>query len=227
VNFRRAALIDMIYQQNVALKNNSEVIVGEVVHKLLDLQNVKYIISPFSVKGRDLELVFESQTNPEYFIYQNRSFLPRVFIAKNTLLVKTIDELPRILSSANFDPRTTVILEKNPGKRSFDTNNSSATITRYDSRDVEIKAQMDGEGILVLGDSYYPGWKATVDGKEQEILAANINQRAVILDKGEHVVKFTFQPKSFKIGALITLFSTISLLCLLFFIIFKERMRLK
>ena len=220
VNFRRAALIDMIYQQNVALKNNSEAIVGETARKLLDIQNVKYIISPFSVKGRDLELVFESQTSPEYFIYQNKSFLPRVFIAKDTLPVKTIGELPRILSSSKFDPKTTVILEKSLEKHSFETNNSTATITRYDNQDIEIKAQMDGEGILVLGDSYYPGWKAIVDGKEQEILPANINQRALILEKGEHTVKFAFQPKSFKIGVIISLFSTIFLLILFFFFLF-------
>ena len=82
---------------------------------------------------------------------------------------------------------------------------------------------MQEDGILVLADSYYPGWEVYVDGQKTSILPANINQRAIILSKGEHSVKFVFQPISFKLGAIISIFSTITLFMLFIFSILKSK----
>jgi uncharacterized membrane protein YfhO len=69
-----------------------------------------------------------------------------------------------------------------------------------------------------LADSYYPGWKAYVDGKEKPILRANHFFRAVALSKGAHVVEFKYDPLSFTIGAWISVFTTISILAITLFV---------
>jgi len=223
VSFQRNLIINTILDQNINFTNNA-FMVRRAGRNLLDLLNAKYLISPLAINGRDLEPVFKSQTQPQYVIYQNKSVLPRVFVAKNAQIASTVQEQQKVLSSANFDPKTTVILEKDLKKRSFESINSSATITKYENQNIEIKAQMDGDGILVLADSFYPGWRAMVDGKEQEILPANINQRALILEKGEHLVKFSYQPQSFRAGAVISILSIISLLILFFFFLLRPRL---
>jgi uncharacterized membrane protein YfhO len=65
---------------------------------------------------------------------------------------------------------------------------------------VSIKASSNGTGILVLADSYYPGWKVFVDGKETKILRANHFFRGVVLEPGEHDVRFEYEPWTFTLG---------------------------
>jgi uncharacterized membrane protein YfhO len=66
--------------------------------------------------------------------------------------------------------------------------------------------------MLILTDSYYPGWRAYVDGKETTILRANHFFRGVPVGPGAHVVEFQYDPLSFKVGLRV---SFLTLLCLL------------
>lgn len=68
-----------------------------------------------------------------------------------------------------------------------------------------LEAELDRPGLLVLGDTWYPGWQATVDGKETKIYPANYVMRAVVLPAGKHRVEFRYRPGSFRTGVLITL----------------------
>jgi uncharacterized membrane protein YfhO len=70
---------------------------------------------------------------------------------------------------------------------------------------VTIDADLDRPGLLVLGDAFYPGWQASVDGRETKIYPANYVMRSVILPTGKHRVVFRYAPASFRIGAMITL----------------------
>jgi uncharacterized membrane protein YfhO len=74
---------------------------------------------------------------------------------------------------------------------------------------------------LVLSDTFYPGWKAFVDGKEEKILRANYNFRAVPLTAGTHRVEFVYDPLSFKLGALTTFLGILG--CLVIGFIKKEK----
>ena len=69
---------------------------------------------------------------------------------------------------------------------------------------VELTARLETPGWLVLTDTDYPGWQATVDGRPVEIIPANLMFRAVALPAGEHTVLFEFKPRSLQLGAVIT-----------------------
>ena len=56
----------------------------------------------------------------------------------------------------------------------------------------------------MLLDSYYPGWRAYVDGKQAEILRANYAFRAVRVPAGKHRVEFVYRPRSFYAGLSVT-----------------------
>ena len=58
--------------------------------------------------------------------------------------------------------------------------------------------------FLVLSDTYFPGWKAYVDGKEEKIYRANYNFRAIPLRAGTHKVEFVYHPMSFTLGTVVT-----------------------
>ena len=62
----------------------------------------------------------------------------------------------------------------------------------------------DAAGILVLADLFYPGWKASVDGKPRPILRADGWLRAVALPPGPHRVELVYRPVSFYAGSAVS-----------------------
>jgi uncharacterized membrane protein YfhO len=65
---------------------------------------------------------------------------------------------------------------------------------------VEIEAETAGEVLLVLTDTYYPGWEARVDSVPVEIFRANGLHRAVRVPAGRHSVVFEYRPASLRWG---------------------------
>lgn len=54
--------------------------------------------------------------------------------------------------------------------------------------------------FLFLSDTYYPGWKVTLDRKPSPIYRANYAFRGAMVPAGKHTVTFTYQPNSFTVG---------------------------
>ena len=78
------------------------------------------------------------------------------------------------------------------------SSDSPGVVTIESSRPgrVEAVTTSTADGLLVLHDSYYPGWIAEIDGKEAPILRADILFRAVEVPAGIHRVTFRFAPFS-------------------------------
>ena len=59
---------------------------------------------------------------------------------------------------------------------------------------------MAANGLLVLSEVYYPGWRAYADGEEVPIYRADHVLRAVPLRAGHHRVETVFDPLWPKVG---------------------------
>ncbi len=70
---------------------------------------------------------------------------------------------------------------------------------------LDLQVKTSGNTFLILNDTYFPGWKAFMNGKKTKIYRANYNFRAVPLSAGTHRVEFIYDPMSFKLGAGVTL----------------------
>jgi uncharacterized membrane protein YfhO len=77
---------------------------------------------------------------------------------------------------------------------------------------VRIAASTPQPRLLILCDSYYPGWKVTVDGKESHIELIDQVFRGVFVPSGAHEIIFQYDPLSFRIGKMISLFTIFSLI---------------
>lgn len=87
---------------------------------------------------------------------------------------------------------------------------------------VEIRARLDRDGLIVVADTYAPGWVARIDGVEAPIWRTNRAMRGVVMSKGEHHLVFDYEPQSFRIGLA---FSGIGLIGLIGFTIVTRRRR--
>jgi uncharacterized membrane protein YfhO len=80
-------------------------------------------------------------------------------------------------------------------------------VVRYEGDRVDIEAAPTRNALLVLGEKYYRGWHAAVDGKGVQIHPVNHVLRGVYLTPGTHRVGFVFDPIPFKVGKWLTLAS--------------------
>jgi uncharacterized membrane protein YfhO len=129
----------------------------------------------------------------------------------------------QLLASADFDPMQEVVLDR-PVEITPQTDLvATAKMVSYENQAVTIHASLNDAGILVLADSYYPGWKAYVDGKEARILKANHFFRAVPLSAGTHTVEFRYEPRSFVIGRAVSIITLLSIVAGSIFVHLRRR----
>jgi uncharacterized membrane protein YfhO len=114
------------------------------------------------------------------------------------------------MQDVTFDPSKRVVWlsGENEPTRLIEQGKSSVEdvvrILHYQPERVEIAVKMATPGWLVLSDTYYPGWRAELDGQTAEIFRANLNFRGVAIPAGEHRLIFEYQPRSVQIGAWLT-----------------------
>lgn len=215
-------LMKAIFYKGVTIEK-SGFSIDETSKKVLDFENVKYIVSPFSVKGNGLTPVFKTKTNPPYFIYQNNSVMPRAYAVNQFAVGQTPGDQYKILSSPEFNPSDKVILRKKIIDLPVLENvSSSAQIKNYGNQYIKISADMKDNGFVVLSDAYYPGWKTYLNNEATASFAVNINQRAVFVPKGKHMLEFYYKPDSFYNGLLLSVFSLITTVFAFFWLKSKE-----
>ncbi len=127
-----------------------------------------------------------------------------------------------VLADTAFDPRVRAILSnvatlpELPADPSAATlPGESVTVVSYTAEQVALRADVAAPALLVLADTFYPGWQATVDGVPAPVLRANLMFRAVSLSAGQHDVVLTYRPASWQQGSLISLLTLSGLLVVL------------
>lgn len=147
--------------------------------------------------------------------------LPRAFLVGRSLLGRE----PQLLNtyySESFDPRKEVLLgEEVPIQTRSDFSGQVKKIL-YSPNKVRLLTEQNGEGFLVLLDTYFPGWKVEVDGKSASIYRANYFYRGVKLNAGHHVVEFSYTPEGLKTGLTISILTLVALLAGLIFFYIKN-----
>jgi len=189
----------------------------EAAAKILGMMNMKYLISSENINSESYKLVFDGARK----IYENKKFLSRAYIVRKAEVLPEEKVLDYIFSK-DFNPGEEIVISKSCKFREQQVKNADikprARIIKYSSNEVEIIASSPGNSFLFISDSYYPGWKAYIDGKETEIIRANYVFRAVPVPEGAHRLEFIYKPLSFKAGLLISCAGMLIVICLLVFV---------
>ena len=159
-----------------------------------DLLNAKYRIS------------VDTKTN-SMGLTTSTTYLPRAYMVYRANIIPEESGVKAFMKGPRFDPAHEVVLEEKPHGLPTDSENVqswSAAITSYALNDIALDVSTPKDGILVLSEIFYPGWKATVDGADAPIYRADWNLRAITVSGGKHHVEFTFKPRSFENGLWIT-----------------------
>jgi hypothetical protein len=130
-------------------------------------------------------------------LYENQAVLARAFVVPRARVAPDAATLLAWLRDPSFDPAREVILSAGaeipllPGS----TVTRSVTITHYTATEVILQVGAGtAPGYLVLTDTDYPGWVATVDDFTVPIQRANGLFRAVRLGPAASTVTFRYAP---------------------------------
>jgi uncharacterized membrane protein YfhO len=71
------------------------------------------------------------------------------------------------------------------------------------------EADVSNSEFAIFSEVYYPnGWKATIDGKESDIIRTNYILRGLIIPSGKHEIVFTFEPQGFVTANVVSLIAS-------------------
>ena len=150
-------------------------------------------------------------------IVENRKAFPRAWVAydwrpaaseSDALTQMTTGPDPKAYSAPVIEgapPAPASALEPDPAR--FETDGVKGMRLAVDAKQ---------PGRLVLNDTWYPGWKAQVDGHPVPIEHANVAFRAVKVPAGRHEVSFTYRPASVRIGELLSAIAALAIALLVF-----------
>lgn len=183
---------------------------------MLDIMNVKYLVYDAAQFQQERQLVGERYTpvfnSPDgrEVVLENRQVMPKGWLVPAVVQVGTAAQALGIIQSPNFAPAQVGVVETPPPLAMAQPGTSPAgsgtvQLVKYEGELVIFTADVASNALLVTGEKYANGWKATVDGKPAEIQRVNFLQRGVYLTPGRHEVRFIFDPISFKVGKWLTL----------------------
>jgi hypothetical protein len=153
---------------------------------LVDMMGVRYLITVHPLESPRLEKLLTGEVN----VYKNPLSRDRVFLVGCTEPAQ--DPQEALADLLILDPRTTAVVE-GPGI-ACGPHPGNVDIDHYSPDEIRVSAVLDREGLLVLTDTWYPGWTVHVDDKPADIIRTNVTFRGVRLGPGAHEVVFHYEP---------------------------------
>lgn len=150
----------------------------------------------------DVELVHSGDVK----VYRNLRNLPRGYVVHRARVIGDTEDAVAIMREPAFDPAQEAVVQGALAEELWAPGRpDQVTISAYKAEHVVLDADLGGAGVLVVADTYYPGWLARVDGVRTEMLRVNGMFRGIALPAGAHHVELIYRPLSLRAGALLTL----------------------
>ena len=163
-------------------------------HKFLQLSNIKYII----------------RQDGTVSVLPKEKIFPRSYIVSKVEYMNNEEDILAELSNSNFNIKENAIVEKPLalGTKDYCSNKKEAKIVSYSPNKIILEAETSCDGLLVLSDTYYPGWMVSIDsGPKTAAIRTNYYFMGTIIPSGKHNIIFEFTPLSFKLGLIISIAS--------------------
>ncbi len=166
---------------------------------------VKYVVSLEEIHDPRVKLLTQMTyfSNYPYRLYEVADPLPKAVLVPSARRVVSAWEEVTTWLLPSFDPRAEVLLEgAGPsGGVGGAMEQRVEVVQGKDPSVLVVRANAERDAWLLVTDSWWPGWKATVDGKPVEIEKADVLFRAVRVPAGPHEVRFAYEPWTFRVGA--------------------------
>jgi Bacterial membrane protein YfhO len=163
-----------------------------------DILGIRYYLGKTAARPEQRE-VFRGQAGVN--IFENPGAFPRVWAVHGVRKVAGEKRARDLLADPGFDARNNVFLVAENPSRLATCSGDDVSMPLHTPNYVRIDAQMQCRGMVILTDTWFPGWRATVDGKRAKIDRAYGMVRGVVVEPGNHVIEMRYRPVSVYVGA--------------------------
>lgn len=144
----------------------------------------------------------------KYAVHPNKQAYPRFGVFYNVVPASGGDHSLQLLKEKKYDLHKYLIVES-PGFIPKKNGKGNAKVLSYTMNDAKFSVESSQPGYFYLSDTFYPGWTATVNKKQEPILRANANFRAVKIPAGKSLITFNYSPTNFTLSVVISIISMI------------------
>ena len=180
--------------------------VNDLTRPILSMMNVRYAFvlasDPIPPAWRDV--AHDRSTR----LIENPAVLPRAYIPRYVRFGRNPEqEIAEMRDEADFSERAWIdALTPNEIE-----NGRGRVVARKAKLGLELSADMESAGYVVISNAAWNGWRAYLDGKAIRPLRANHAFLAVHVPAGHHSVTLRFMPQAFVAGRAISFFSLIAM----------------
>jgi len=176
---------------------------GKYANRVLDLLGVSLIFHPVADTNQGWAFpVWENKTHfsliykdGKFELFRNNLSLPRSSLFYDYEIITDKEAIIKRFYDENFEFRKKIILEEK-ASTPIGKGKGKAEIVLYSPNKVAIHVDTTTSALFFLSDNYYPGWKATVNGKEAKIYRANYTFRATVVPEGRSRIEFKYNLSS-------------------------------
>jgi hypothetical protein len=191
------------------------------MERVWELFNTKYVITWREELYAPSEIIYQEPAGDDVtYVHRLNEVAPRAWLVHE---IQQVDEEATLaqLDAFDFDPTqvalvppgTSLSLETPPGAEK-----GQVEIIHRAPNSLVMHVTTPTDGLLVLSEVYYPGWRAVVDGETVSIVRADYVLRGVPVPSGQHQISVYFQPTTFIQGAVISGVTLVALVLVGFWI---------
>jgi len=179
-----------------------------LLNKFTDMLNAKYAVVPRHTSPADSAGVTTVYADTKIAVLRLNNALARFFFVTKVDVLPHNKVLERI-GKSYFHPQETALIEEDPPFELTGGENTGARIAirTYGPEHIALDVENSAGGLLVVSDTFYPGWQAFVNGRREKIYRTNYLTRGVFLRAGNNRVEFRYRPASVAYGAAVSLIS--------------------
>jgi hypothetical protein len=179
---------------------------------IVDLLNVRYVVTRAEDVPRlaAIPKFRHIASLPGNELFENTTVYPRFFLVHQARAVTSLQEARDLISRRQVDLRQTAIVDQQIELASAGGSDEVKTL-KYEPNAIELSTQTSRGGLLVLSETYYPGWRAWLDDRPTQIYSTDIALRGIIIPAGVHSVRMEFRPAILPVSLGISLATAILL----------------
>ncbi len=194
---------------------------------VFDRLSVTHIVSDRVELDPGWPVVDEGTWNDSQFVIQrNPTAMPRAYVVPRATFLP--DHPGVVLTSfSDLDPHASVVMSADPLDSLPTWPRQPFTPAEWTSDDPDhpaLRVTTLAPGLLVVADTWMPGWTSTVDGHEATVLRGNQSQRVIPLPgPGRHTIVMEYKPPGWISGCVITVLSFMGWVVIAGFLVSRDR----
>jgi hypothetical protein len=179
--------------------------------RVLGLLGARYIVMEAGAAaptGAGSEALSPVYRGDDATVLENGLSVPRALVARRVQVVRDVDRELAAVAAPGFDARRDAVVRRDElagaAPTSGGAGGGTVEIVRERNAEVTLQANLTRRSLVVLDDSWAPGWSVSIDGRPTHALRTDVVMRGVMVPAGTHRIVWSYRVPGLRAGALLS-----------------------